>query len=82
MTIAEALLRDRFAQAALSVVIDGRRLQQPQLTDLAWHLNALNYKRIAEKGKPMSDDHLKQEAVKWAKDWMTNNAASTKANRP
>lgn len=66
-TFQSALLRDRFAQAALSVIVDGKHLLQPDLIDLAWHLSVLNDKRIAEKGKPMSGDHLKQEAAKWAK---------------
>jgi hypothetical protein len=61
------LARNRFSQAALSVSIDGHLLQQPYLTDLAWHLYDMDEKRKHEKGKPMSDDHLKQEAVKWAK---------------
>ena len=62
-----ALMRDRYAQAALSVSVDGKRLLQPDLTDCAWHLKSLDVKREKEKGKQMSDDHLKQEAVKWAR---------------
>ena len=56
-------LSSRFVQAALSV----KRLQQPQLAELAWHLHEMDRKRQAVKGKPMSDDHLKQEAWAWAR---------------
>lgn len=62
-----ALARDRFAQAALSVIVNGKYLRQPALTDLAWYLHELDLKHQKEKGKPMTDDHLKQEAVKWAR---------------
>ena len=67
MTFQADLSRDRFAQAALSVMIDGKYLQQPELSALAWYLHEKNEKRLKEKGKPMSDDHLKQEAVAWAR---------------
>lgn len=66
-TLQEELIGDRFAQAALSVTIKGWHLKQPELMDLVWHLHYVNMKRMVEKGKPMSDDHLKQEAVKWAR---------------
>ena len=63
-----ALIRDRYAQAALAVTtVMGKRLLQPDLTECAWYLAGLDAKRLLEKGKPMSEDHLKQEAVKWAK---------------
>lgn len=53
------LLQSRFAQAALSV----KGLTQPKLLELANYLFAME----ALRGKPMSADHLKQEAAKWAK---------------
>ena len=67
VTYQEQLLTDRYAQAALSVNIKGALLQQPYLSSCAYHLLALDVKRIEEKGRPMSADHLKQEAVKWAR---------------
>lgn len=63
----EMLLRNRFAQAALSVSVKGQRLLQPDLGDCAGHLSGLDFKRQQEKGQSMSNDHLKQEAVKWAR---------------
>jgi len=68
MTYQEMLLRDRYANAALSVVKNGRLLQQPKLSLCAKHLFLMNAKRMKEKGKEMSDDHLRQEAVMWAHD--------------
>jgi hypothetical protein len=67
LTYQSALAKDRFAQAALSVVIGGRCLLQPDLSDLAEHLYWLDRNRQRDKGKPMGDDHLKQEAVRWAR---------------
>ena len=60
MTYQQDLLKDRFAQAALTT-----KLKQPELGKLAFFLQGLNDKRLEEKGKPMSDDHLRQEAVKY-----------------
>ena len=57
------LMRDRFAQAAISIP----RLQQPQLSECAKHLCELNQRRLAERGREMSDDHLKQAARQWLK---------------
>ncbi len=65
-SISEQLIRDRFAQAALSANYKGRRLQQPELSECAVYLWTMDDKRQTEKGKPpMNDDHLKQEAVAW-----------------
>ena len=66
------LAKDRLAQAALSVQVNGKWLQQPMLHELVWHLHKHNQIRIKQKGKPFSDDHLKQEAVKWAKQRISN----------
>lgn len=57
------LMHDRFALAALSVA----DLKQPELGECAWYLFDMDARRQIKKGKPMTDDHLKQEAVKWAK---------------
>lgn len=62
LTYQQEFARDRFAQASLY-----SRLQQPELAELAQHLFDLNAKRLAEKGRPMTDDHLKQVSVAWAK---------------
>ena len=67
MSLQEQLIRSRTARTALSVVIDGKHLQQPQLSELAWHLSAMDEKRKLEKGEPMSDSHMMQEAVEWAR---------------
>ena len=67
MTYQEMLSQDKYAQAALSVVLNGRRLQQPDLLDCTYHLFNLDAERFKTKGKYMTPDHLKQEAVKWAR---------------
>ena len=54
----------RYEHAALAV---RPRLRQPALSELAFHLSEINEKRLAEKGKPLSEDHVKQEAVKWSR---------------
>lgn len=59
MTYQEQFMRDRFAQIAVN-------MPQKYKADphaLAWYLAGLEHKR----GRPMTDDHLRQEAVKWAK---------------
>lgn len=66
MTLAQDLLHDRYAQAVLSVSLNGRPIRQPLLSDIAWKLCEMNENRIREKGKSMSDDHLKQEAKRLA----------------
>jgi hypothetical protein len=58
---------DRFALAALHVRLNGDRLHQPDLANLADALELMDQHRQKTKGKPMSDDHLKQEAVRLAK---------------
>lgn len=63
----ERLQENEYAQAALSVMIKGQMLQQPSLTECAWHLSLLDEERYKAKGKYMTLDHLKQEAVKWAR---------------
>ena len=67
MSLQEQLIRSRTARTALAVVVNGKHLRQPQLSELAWHLHALDEKRNLEKCKPMSDEHMMQEAVKWAR---------------
>ena len=62
MTYQEALLHNRFVQAALVT-----KLKHPALGRLAQHLCSMDEKRQREKGRKMSDDHLKQEAIKWEK---------------
>lgn len=57
----EELLRDKYANAALSV----HGLQQPRLKECAEYLMALDAMRYIEKGKDMTEDHLKQEARTW-----------------
>ena len=57
------LLRSRYADAALSI----NGLQQPDLWNLASFLCRKDDERLRSKGRLMSDDHLKQEAVKWVK---------------
>ena len=52
---------DPYASAALSV----GEMKQPQLLDCSWYLAEIDYKRYQEKGKMMTQDHLKQEARKW-----------------
>lgn len=64
----ERLQENEYAQAALSVMLKGQMLQQPALTECAWHLSLLDEERYKTKGKYMTLDHLKQEAVKWARD--------------
>ena len=58
MDYVKQLQGDRYAMAALST-----KLKQPRLSECAFYLMSMELKR----GKPMTDDHLKQEAVKWAR---------------
>lgn len=53
---------DRFAMAALST-----KLRAPALWDCARFIADKDKQRQLSHGKPMTDDHLKQEAAKWAK---------------
>ena len=62
-TLADGLVHDSYAQAALSV----GGLTQPGLSELAFFLMEKDAKRFVEKGRRMTVDHLKQEAVKWAR---------------
>lgn len=55
--------RDRYVRAALSV----GGVVQPQLGELANHLADMDAARLREKGRLMTDDHLRQEAVKWVR---------------
>ena len=57
-TYQELLLKDRYAQAALSV----GELKHPELKLVAVALMVLDERRFSEKGKRMGEDHLKQEA--------------------
>jgi len=60
-----ALLRYRYAQAALRV----HGLTQPRLSECASHLAEMDEKRQQLKGRSMTEDHLTQEAVEWARKW-------------
>jgi hypothetical protein len=62
-TVADELPSDRYAQAALSV----GGLLQPRLGELAMYLADMDCARLREKGRLMTDDHLRQEAVKWSR---------------
>ena len=55
---------DRYERAALAI---RPRLAQEEMDALSLHLWRLNEARLVEKGRAMSDDHVKQEAVKWAR---------------
>jgi hypothetical protein len=59
MTYQKRLMNDRYANTALSVP----GMQQPRLRECADYLFQMDLKRV----KPMTADHLKQEARKWAK---------------
>lgn len=61
MTYQEELLRDKYANAAMSV----HGMQQPALAECAEYLMALDTMRYIEKGRYMTEDHLKQAARKW-----------------
>ena len=65
MSYADQLLGDRYCKAALSV---HPYLQQPRLQNCAMYLMVMDMKRDEVGKKPMTDDHLKQEAVKWARE--------------
>jgi hypothetical protein len=56
----------RHAQIATAI---GHAHRKPTewMHEMAWHLWETDGQRIRAKGKPMSDDHLKQVAVKAAK---------------
>lgn len=60
MTLQQELINDRYAKAALEVQVNGRYAKDP--LSIAWKLHEADLKRFAEKGKYMSDDHLKQLA--------------------
>lgn len=49
--------------AALGAKRNGRNIEQPELGELAQYLLDMQTKR----GKPMSADHMKQEAAKFVK---------------
>ena len=58
-----SLSRNRYAMAALSV----SGLTQPRLSQLADYLYVRDVERQAEKGRPLSDDHLRQLAKEWTR---------------
>lgn len=62
-TYQEAMLGNEYVEAALTA-----KLKQPELSECAAYLVAADEERLKTKGKYMSLDHLKQEAVKWASD--------------
>jgi hypothetical protein len=66
MTYAEDFLENRYAQIATTIG-HGYRKDAEWMHRTAHELYRLNAERLETKGKPMSSDHLKQEAVKRAK---------------
>ena len=66
MTIAEhmkSVVEDRFYRIALAT----KGALSNELPSLAQHLFDVNEERKAIKGKEMTTDHLRQEAVKWVR---------------
>lgn len=63
MTYQEAFYLDRYAQTATMIGHQHKKSAE-WMQDTAFYLHFRNAERIKTKGKPMSDDHLKQEAVK------------------
>ena len=66
MTYAEAFLNNRYAQIATKIGHQYRK-DPNWMQETAEKLFAMDAERRHLKGKPMSEDHLKQEAVKEAK---------------
>lgn len=64
------LQRSPYAQAALCT-----RLQPPALWDLAFALYAMDNVRCTRTGKRMTQDHLRQEAMKLEKEITRASAA-------
>jgi hypothetical protein len=66
MTYAESFLADRYAQIAATIG-HAYRKDSEWMHKTAFDLHRKNAVRLQEKGKEMSADHLKQEAVRLAK---------------
>lgn len=63
MTYQEAFQLDRYAQTATAIGHQYRKSAE-WMHETAFDLHWKNAQRLQTKGKPMSDDHLKQEAVR------------------